>query len=151
MKNWQKLLGQALVAGVVLKNISDIDEWLNDQIREIQNGRAASAYVEMAYEIAKMDNNQWQYLVSHLKIKSLRNDYANHVYQFCNYVVNIENNSIKEIMSYPIRDAVDVLSYGLKSMETYEAAAHYGIIKAQSERSMKAKAILNQFNQLLLS
>ncbi len=148
--NWGKLLGQALVAGVVLKGVSDVDDWLNDQIRALKNGKSASAYVEMAYEIAKMDNDQWQYLIGHLKIKSLRNDYANHVYQYCNYVVGLENNSIKELMSYSIRDAADVLAHGLRGMETYEVAAHYGILKAQSERSMKAKAILGQFDQLLL-
>lgn len=148
--NWKKLLGQALVAGVALKAISDVDAWLDDQINTIKAGKQASAYVEMAYEIAKMDNNQWQYLIGHLKVKSLRNDYADHVYQYCNYVVGLENNSIKELMSYSIQDAVDVLSYNVRGMKTYELAAHYGILKAQSEKSMKARAILGQFDQLLL-
>jgi len=148
--NWGKLLTQALEIGVALKSISDIDAWLDDQINALQSGQEASAYVEMAYEIAGMNQEQWNYLTSHLGVKALRNNNAEHIFNSCNYVVRLQNNTITELLSYSIREAVDVLSYGVRDMKLYEIAAYYGVLKYYSANSMKARAILGEYNQLLL-
>lgn len=147
--NWGKLLMQALEVGVALKSIADIDEWLDEKIGELRAGKHAEAYIEMAYEVAQMDNDAWQYLIGHLKVKALNNNNAEHIFQYCNFVVNLENTKVRELLSYSIADATEVLAYNLRGMEIHEAAAYYGVLKAYAQNNMKANAILNQYNRLL--
>lgn len=148
--NWLNLLENALKVGVALKSIADIDEWIDEKIRELRNDRTfASALVEIAYEVALMNNDSWEYLKGHLSVKALRNDNAEFFFNYCNYVVNLENTNIRELLSYGIHEAWDVFSFNLQNMETYEIAGHYGILKAYAQNNMKARALTQQFERLL--
>jgi hypothetical protein len=149
--NWGKLLANALIAGVVIKSVADIDSWLDEKIAELEAGQTAPALVEMAYEIAKMDAQAWNYLVNHLQVKMMRNEQAKMIFQYCNYVVGVENNYIKDLLSYPAGEGFELLTDSLQNMKTYEFAAHYGVLKAYAESSVKARVILGRLDNALLS
>lgn len=147
--NWGKLLSQALVTGVSINSVSDIDTWIDDKIYDLTRGRTNPALVEIALEVSNMDNDQWQYLIAHLKVKSLRNGNVDYIYQYCNYVVSIENSLIKDLLEMSIVDANTLIGRELSSFEIYEVTALYGILKSYSNRSMKAKALFTNLNNLL--
>lgn len=148
--NWGKLLSTALEVGVALKGVSDIDTWLNEKIKEISyDDTYVQALIEMAYEVAQMDAQGWDYLYTHLKIKAINNDKTNFILSYCNYVVNLENGTIKSLLSYSINDAWQMLSFNIQNMETYEIAAHYGILKAYAQRDVKAQTLIQAWNRSL--
>lgn len=150
--NWLNLLTDALKVGVAIKSIADIDEWLDEKIRELRyQSSENSALVEIAYEVAKMDTDGWNYLQAHLNIKALRNEQAAFIQEFCNYVVHLENTNIKELLSYDIREAWDVFSFNIQTMESVEIAAHIGILSAYSEQNLKARGLIQAFQRQLNS
>lgn len=148
--SWGNLLVNALKVGIAIKSISDIDEWIDEKIEEMKYKQTyKSALVEAAYEIAKMDNQAWTYLVSHLNVKRMRSDRANNFYNYCNYVVNLENNQIKSLLGYNIRESAQLLQSSLYDMATYEEAAYYGILKAYAEKDFKAQTLLRGCSRLI--
>ncbi len=150
--NWLNLLTDALKVGVAIKSMADIDEWIDEKIQELRyQSTENSALVEIAYEVAKMDADGWNYLQTHLNVKALRNEQAEFFQKFCNYVVNLENSNIKELLSYDIREAWDVFSFNLQTMESYEIAAHVGILSAYSEQNLKARGLVQAFQRQLNS
>jgi hypothetical protein len=71
--DWLGLLNNALKVGVAIKSMSDIDKWINEKIQELSyQSSVSSALVEIAYEVAKMDNNGWKYLQAHLSINDVQ-------------------------------------------------------------------------------
>jgi hypothetical protein len=64
-------------------------------------------------------------------------------------VVNLEHTTIKELLSYDLREAWDIFSFNLQSMETDEIAAYFGILMAYSENNMKARGLCQAFQKLL--
>jgi|GEM_PF-6270601 len=148
--DWLGLLTDALKVGVVIKSMSDIDNWINEKIQELgYQSSVNSALVEIAYEVAKMDNDGWKYLQAHLSVKTFNNDKAAYFLNYCDYVISLESTTIKDLLSYDIREAWDILSFNLQSMETYEIAAHFGVLNAYSEHNMKARGISQAFQRLL--
>lgn len=148
--NWLNLLTNALKVGVALKSISDVDNWINEKISELSyDSTFNSALVEIAYEVAKMDNDTWQYLQAHLGIKAINNENATYFLNYCNYVVQLENTTMKDLLSYDIREAWDILSINIRSMKNFEVAAYFGILSAYSENNMKARGLAQSFQRLL--
>jgi hypothetical protein len=144
--DWLGLLNKALEVGVAIKSMSDIDKWINEKIQELSyQSSVSSALIETAYEVAKMDNDGWKYLQAHLSVKTFNNDRAAYFLNYCNYVVNLENTTIKELLSYDLREAWDIFSFNLQSMETFEIAAHFGILKVSAEHNMKARGLCQAF------
>ena len=148
--NWLDLLSNALEVGVAIKSMADIDDWINEKMRELSRPASVnSALIEIAYEVAKMDNDGWKYLQTHLQVKSFGNEMAETFLNYCNYVVQLENSTIKDLLSYDLREAWDIFSINLQSMETYEAAAYIGIMNAYSEHNMKARALTQTLQRYL--
>lgn len=149
--NWGKLFDIALTTGA---KIANTEVWINEKIDELSYEKSsASALIEIAYEIGKMDNDNWNYFITHLKIKASKNNMANYMYAYCNRVVGIENSSIKDMLSYSLDDAWDSLRFDLKnSMNGIEdVAAYYGLLKAHSEKNGKARSLTMAFEKLLNS
>lgn len=148
--NWEKLLGYALAGGVIIKTVSDVNKWINERAEGVRyDSTYNSTLVETAYDVAKMDVNLWNVLRGQLSLQSGDDKTIDFLRSYCNYVVSLENSDIKDLLSYPIREACDILYLNVQNMETYQTAAHYGILKAYAEKNMKAKALLQTYNRLL--
>lgn len=147
--NWGKLLNDALNIGLALNSVNNVDKWINEKLIELSSSNVAGVYAEIAYEIAEIDNDTWKYLVAHMKVKAIGNEDVNHLYNYCNYVIQVENKLVSQLYSYSISEAVDLLVHSFGSMELYDKAAHYGVLQAHSKSNMKANAILGSFNRYL--
>lgn len=146
--NWGKILDAALDTGVT---IAKFELWINERISELSDERTQNrALVEIAYEVAKMDNDAWNYLKLHLDIKASKNANAKFMLSYCNYVVSIENNKIRGLLAGDLQEAFDVLRFDVNNgMSVMEAAAHFGILRAYGESSLKANSLNQAFNRLL--
>lgn len=148
--NWGKVLDFALDAGVT---VAKTELWVNEKIRELSDSLTQSqALVEIAYEVAKMDNDAWQYLKLHLDVKAGKNELADFMLNYCNYVVNLENSKIKGLLSTNINEAFEALQFDFRNgMAVFEVAAHYGILAAYGETSPRANSLTQAFGRLLNS
>lgn len=149
--NWGKVLDVALDAGVT---VAKTELWVNEKIRELSDSRTQNqALVEVAYEVAKMDNDAWQYLKLHLDIKaSKNNEMAAFMLRYCNYVVNLESSKIKGLLSTNINEAFESLQFDFRNgMDVFEMAAHYGVLAAYGETSPRANSLTQAFGRLLNS
>jgi len=147
--NWGKLLDEALDAGV---HIAKTELWINEKIEELSDvDTEGEALVEIAYQIALMDNDTWNYLKFHLDIKAGKNQQAKYMLSYCNYAVSVENK-VRGLLSQNLQDAFDVLKFDFHNgMEFYERAAHYGVLAAFSQNNPKANSLTSAFGKLLNS
>ncbi len=148
--NWGKVLDVALDAGAT---VAKTELWVNEKIRELSDNRTQNqALVEIAYEVAKMDNDAWQYLRLHLDIKAGKNETAGFMLKYCNYVVNLESSKIKGLLAANVNEAFEALQFDFRNgMDVFEMAAHYGILAAYGETSPKANSLTQAFGKLLNS
>ncbi len=147
--NWGKIFEYALAGGIILKTVSDIDDWINERTNGLRYDNSyLPTLVETAYNVANMNGDLWSTVKAQLSLKAINNQQAEFLLSYCNYVVALEK-SVQELLTYSLRDGVDILTMNLQNMKDYEMAAHYGIIQAYAENNMKAKALLQSFNRLL--
>ncbi len=147
--NWGKLLNNSLSAGVALISNNTIDIWIEERVYQLKIENDQSVYIDIAYEVAKMSNEEWKPFISYLKEKEANNEYVEHIYSFCNFVVSLENENIKQILSYPTEEAFEIFLHNINEMETYEIGAYIGIFKAYSSINQKSKAIISRLNEII--
>ncbi|WP_421794668.1 hypothetical protein [Haliscomenobacter sp.] len=148
--NWGKILDFALETGA---SIAQVELWLNEKIQELsKDSTVNAALLEISYTVAKMNNDDWNYLKLHLGIKANKNETANFMLKYCNYVVTVENNKVIPLLEGSLNDAFDVIQFDLRSgMDDFEIAALYGVLAAHGERNPKANSLTSAFGRLLNS
>ncbi len=131
-----------------VNSVNNLDNWFDSKIEQLNNPQTRNiALTDIAYYIGILDDKVWNYVLTHLSVKALRNPNAQYLNNYCLFLKDFEAREFRNLLNYSIDTSADILHHSFNYEDIHIGAAYIGLLGAYANHSEKAAYLYNEIIQ----